>query len=233
VACNAIIGAVPPAAVAAEVEAWRARGFTTFKLKSANLGGAVDMERLGAARWAAGPGGRLRIDFNGGLDRAVARAVLPGLARFSLELVEQPLPAGAPVGHWNALAAESGLALAADESLADPGLALELAAAGVGQAIKLATVGGPRAALELASIGTGALVFSSSYETSIGLAAALHTACASPRPPAACGLATAQLLDVDPAGGLAWAGPDLLLPAGPGLGVELDLEAVGRYRLDR
>ena len=46
--------------------------------------------------------------------------------------------------------------------------------------------------------GRGALVFSSSFETSIGLAAALHTACASARPPQACGLATAHLLEADP-----------------------------------
>jgi L-alanine-DL-glutamate epimerase-like enolase superfamily enzyme len=75
--------------------------------------------------------------------------------------------------------------------------------------------------------------FSSSFETSIGLAAALHTACASARPPEACGLATADLLEADPVHGLDWSGPELLLPSGPGLGVELDMKALSRYRLDR
>jgi L-alanine-DL-glutamate epimerase-like enolase superfamily enzyme len=233
VTCNAMVGPMPAAAVADEIAAWLARGFNTFKLKSANLGGPLDLERLGAARWAAGPAGRLRLDFNGGLSATLAGAALPSLASFGLELVEQPLSVSAPTGEWIDLASRGGVSLAADESLADPAQALELAAAGIGQAIKLATVGGPRAALELAGAGSGALVFSSSFETSIGLAAALHTACASARPPEACGLATAHLLEADPVHGLDWSGPELLLPSGPGLGVELDIKALRRYRLDR
>jgi L-alanine-DL-glutamate epimerase-like enolase superfamily enzyme len=233
VTCNAIIGPMPAAEVAAEVAAWLARGFSTFKLKSANFGGAADLERLGAARWAAGPGAHLRLDFNGGLSATLAAAALPSLAGFGLELVEQPLPVAAATAEWIDLASRAGVALAADESLAAPAQALDLAAAGIGQAIKLATVGGPRAALELAGNGRGALVFSSSFETSIGLAAALHTACASARPPQACGLATAHLLEADPARGLDLSGSELMLPSGPGLGVELDLEVLKRYRLDR
>jgi L-alanine-DL-glutamate epimerase-like enolase superfamily enzyme len=233
VTCNAMIGPLPAAGVAIEVSGWLARGFITFKLKSVNLGGPSDMERLGAARWAAGPGGRLRLDFNGGLSAGQAAAALPSLAGFGLELVEQPLPVTAATADWVYLASRSGVSLAADESLASPAQALELAAAGIGQAIKLATVGGPRAALELAAAGGGPLLFSSSYESSIGLAAALHTACASARPPAACGLATAHLLEADLARGLDWSGSEMLLPPGPGLGVELDLEFVSRYRLDR
>jgi muconate cycloisomerase len=232
VRCTALVEDVRPSEVAAAVERLGAEGFAGFKLKAANAGGQLDLERLGAARWAGGAGAGLRLDFNGGLSRVRAEGALPSLSHLHLELVEQPLPAAAPAAEWLALAAVAGVNLAADESLADQVLACSLAAQGTGLAIKLATVGGPRAALALAAAATGRVSFGSSYESAIGIAAALHVACALAREPLACGLATRRLLESDLATGLP-EHPELRLPAGPGLGVELDPEAVARYRLDR
>jgi L-alanine-DL-glutamate epimerase-like enolase superfamily enzyme len=230
--CTALVEEVRPDAVAAAVDRLSAAGFAGFKLKAANGGGQLDLERLGAARWAGGALARLRLDFNGGLSRSQAERALPSLGHLHLELVEQPLPAAAPAADWQALAAMTGVLLAADESLAEPILACSLAAQGTGLAIKLATVGGPRAALALAVAATGPFTLGSSYESAIGIAAALHVACALGREPLACGLATRRLLESDLATGLPEQ-PFLRLPDGPGLGVELDLEAVARYRLDR
>jgi L-alanine-DL-glutamate epimerase-like enolase superfamily enzyme len=100
-------------------------------------------------------------------------------------------------------------------------------------ALKLATVGGPRAALELAAHACGRVTIGSSFETSIGIAAALHAACALRDEPMACGLATGRLLGGDVACGLERDGPWLWLPNSPGLGVELDDRALAAYRLDR
>jgi L-alanine-DL-glutamate epimerase-like enolase superfamily enzyme len=232
VRCARLVDAVSPASVARQVESSAATGFRTFKLKAAVAGGPLDLERLGAARWGAGRGANLRIDFNGGLTASAAAQVLRSLGAFDLELAEQPLPAAAPVAEWLRLAS-AGAPLAADESLADAALAAGLAAAGVGLAMKLATVGGPHAALELAAGARGPVLLGSSYETSVGLAAAVHVACALAAEPLDCGLATRDLLDADLATGLRQAGPLLALPDGPGLGVELDRGAVARYRLDR
>jgi O-succinylbenzoate synthase len=212
------------------VEAAAGAGFRTFKLKASGV--PLDLERLGAARWGAGPTGRLRLDFNGALAPAAAARLLPTLAAFGVELVEQPLPAPAPLAEW-LLLARAGVPLAADESLADPACGRALVEAGLGLAMKLATVGGPGAALELAGPARGPVLVGSSYETSVGLAAALHTACALAAEPLDCGLATRGLLDGDVAVGLPAEGPLLRLPAGPGLGVELDRRALDRYRLDR
>jgi L-Ala-D/L-Glu epimerase len=230
VECSALLSDPRADLVAGEVERAYAAGFRCFKLKAVNGGGMLDQVRLGAARWAAGSQARLRLDFNGGLSAAEAAVRLPSLAPFQLELLEQPLPASAPVAAWSELADRVHAPLAADESLALQGA--ELKRAGIGLAIKLATVGGPRAALELARGATGPVTLGSSYETSIGLAAALHVACALEREPLACGLATIQLLDEDLAAGLLMAGPLLLLPGAPGLGVDLDRRALARYRLD-
>lgn len=232
VVCNALIAAREPARVAAEVEAWSSRGFKAFKLKAANLGGPVDAERLGAARYAAGRDAQLRIDFNGGLSAAQADAVLSSLGVFHVRFVEQPLAPAAPVDEWHRLQQPGGIGLLADESLADPDLAGRLAAGGIGLAIKLATVGGPAAAADLARRSEGPRLIASSYETSIGIAAALHVAC-SLDDPEPCGLATAHLLEADLAHGLRLQDDSLLLPDPPGLGVELDLAALARYRLDR
>jgi L-alanine-DL-glutamate epimerase-like enolase superfamily enzyme len=232
VRCARLVDAVSPAAVARQVESSAAAGFRTFKLKAAATGGPLDLERLGAARWGAGRGANLRIDFNGVLASGASEQILRSLCAFDLELAEQPLPAAAPVEEWLRLAS-AGAPLAADESLADATLAAGLAAAGVGLAMKLATVGGPRSALELAARASGHVLLGSSYETSVGLAAAVHVACALAAEPLDCGLATRDLLDADLATGLRQDGALLALPEGPGLGVELDRGAVARYRLDR
>ena len=231
VACNLLVGATAPARVAETVEAGAIEGFRVFKLKSAGGPLRLDLERLGAARWAAGHFRALRIDLSGAFPAEAAETRLRALARLRLELIEQPLPAGAQFPAWQRLAGVAAV-LAVDESLADPVLGQALGAAGFGLAIKLGTVGGPAAARDLARGATGPVLLSSSYETSIGIAAALHTACALDAEPLACGLATRRLLAGDVASGLAPCGPRLALPDGPGLGVELDSRALGRYRRD-
>jgi L-alanine-DL-glutamate epimerase-like enolase superfamily enzyme len=230
VRCCALVTAVKPSEVAAEVERFVAGGFTAVKLKAANAGGRVDQERLGAARWAAGPDAELRLDFNGRLSTEQALAVLPGLRAFAPVTFEQPLAAAAPAAEWARLGEPA--ALAADESLADSGLAAALVEFGVAAAVKLATVGGAAAAVELASAAHRAWV-GSSYESSLGLAAALHAACAFEREPDPCGLATLDLLGGDVGSGLRLEDGFMALPGGRGLGVELDPDALARYRVDR
>lgn len=230
--CSALITDLRPGAVAREVERRSGLGFRTFKLKAASST-ELDQERLGAARWAAGAGARLRVDFNGRLRPEQAGSRLASLDGFGVELFEQPLPAGAGLQEWRRLAAGTSAAVAADESLADPSAAEELARAGVALALKLATVGGPVAALELVRHACAAVTIGSSMETSIGIAAALQVACALPERPLPCGLATSETPAGDVACGLLWEGPTLELPKGPGIGVELDPRALDAYRLDR
>jgi L-alanine-DL-glutamate epimerase-like enolase superfamily enzyme len=232
VECSALVTEARPERVAREVEARSASGFSTFKLK-AGQAASLDQERLGAARWAAGPRARFRVDFNGRLDPGAAGARLASLGCFGVELFEQPLGPEAGVRDWLRLAAAAPAPLAADESLADLGLGAALAGAGLGLALKVATVGGPRAALRLAGGARGPVTIGSSLESSIGVAAALHVACALPAEPLPCGLATASLLGGDLTCGLVLRGSRLELPAEPGLGVVLDERALDAYRLDR
>ena len=228
VECTWLVRSLRPAEVAEEVRLAAGRGFQAFKLKSLDGGGMLDQERMGAARWSAGREARLRIDFNGRLDLVHAEQRLRSLAAFGLEFAEQPLPAGSPVESWVALAGETGVALAADESLADRGEAEALLAVGVLPAVKLATAGGPRSALRLLQ-GSSRGTIGSSMETSIGIAAAVHAACAYGGELLACGLATFDGAE-DVASGLLLDGGRLRLPDGPGLGVAIDADALTRYR---
>ncbi len=232
VECSALITDQQAAGVAERVGRLAEQGYRCFKLKAANAGGIVDEERLGAARWAAGRDARLRLDFNGRLSRDDARSRLPSLQAFGVELFEQPLPAEADLDDWTSLH-RLGLPVAADESLAVPQLAPALAAQGVALAAKVATVGGVEEAVALLNRARGAVTLGSSHETSIGIAAALHVACAMTAEPLACGLATRQGLAADLAVGLAADSPRLGLPDGPGLGVDLDPDALARYRVDK
>jgi L-alanine-DL-glutamate epimerase-like enolase superfamily enzyme len=239
VECNVLLGSSPLSALIDEVRAAAAAGFGAFKLKagqlwrgSPNTAVELELERLAAVRWAAGGDARLRLDFNGVLAPATCELAVASLAQADLELVEQPLPASASLADWKALAGWSRTPVAADESLADPATAAALARAGVVLAIKLSTVGGPRAALALAALARsdGNVLLSSSMDTSIGIAAALHTACALPGAPLACGLATRFRLAGDVGTGIGTDAPWLALPAGPGLGVELDRAALETYK---
>ncbi|HEV3231200.1 MAG TPA: mandelate racemase/muconate lactonizing enzyme family protein [Candidatus Dormibacteraeota bacterium] len=240
VECNALVLGQRPEAVAVEVAGLRARGFTTVKLKASPLWHAdpaiavrFELERLAAARWSGGPGLRLRLDLNC-LDSDLAELAVASLAREGLEVLEQPLPATAGLAEWAGLAAWSASPLAADESLADRDLAPRLPDAGVGLAIKLATVGGPLAALRLARAAAAArrpvpVLLSTSMETAVGVAAAVQVAAAMEPPPLACGLDTLRFHRAAEgqgggrgearSGGLDWSGAHVEVPGGPGLGM--------------
>jgi L-alanine-DL-glutamate epimerase-like enolase superfamily enzyme len=74
-------------------------------------------------------------------------------------------------------------------------------------------------------------VITSALDTSIGVAAALHLAAAQPEPLRPAGLATTALLAGDLAQpSLVARGGWLAVPHGPGLGVELDSQALERWR---
>jgi L-alanine-DL-glutamate epimerase-like enolase superfamily enzyme len=51
---RAYITAGRPSEVAVDIERWRKRGYTSFVLREIDGGGMLDLERLGAARYAAG-----------------------------------------------------------------------------------------------------------------------------------------------------------------------------------
>ncbi len=195
---NATVPAVPASDVAGVLAL--VPGATTAKVKVAGPGGSVadDLDRLAAVRDRLGPAGRVRIDVNGAWELDTAVRLLPSYDRAAggLEYAEQPCLA---VEDLAALRRRVDVPLAADESVrlaAEPEAVARLGAADL-VVLKVAPLGGVRAALVLAERLGLPVVVSSALDSSVGLAAGVALAAALPELPYACGLGTAGLLAQD------------------------------------
>ena len=232
---NALLTATAPAAAAAEAAAWVARGFRCLKLKLAPRDLAGARRRLAAVRGAVGPSVALRGDANAAWSVDEAIAALSALAEFDLEYVEQPV---ADVTGLAAVRRAVPVPIAADESVTDADSVDILAAAGAADVIVIKPAWlGLRASIDAARRAHAAglaVTVTSALGSSVDIAAATHVAAAIEAPLRACGLATAGLLAGDlvrvP---LSIRDGALVVPDGPGLGVELDREAVARFQVGR
>jgi o-succinylbenzoate synthase len=178
-----------------------ASGCRTAKVKVAEKGQAEgeDIERVAAVRDAldaAGPGGRLRVDANGGWTVPQAARLLRQLDRYALEYAEQPCAALDELAELRRLV---DIPVAADESIRRAEDPLRVRAAGAADIvmIKVQPLGGVRAALRVAEACGLPAVVSSAVDSSVGLAAGVALAAALPALPYACGLATMSLLTGD------------------------------------
>jgi o-succinylbenzoate synthase len=226
---SALVSGDDAAAAGASARRARQLGFRTLKLKLLAGDLARDEERVAAVRKAAGAAVKLRLDANGAWKEAAAFQALERLARFDIELIEQPV-AAADVDALARLRAEAKMAVAADEAVRDEESAARLLAAGAADllVLKPAALGGLRAAARIAArarrAGVGVVV-TSFLDSSLGIAAALHFAAALPESPFAAGLATAELLADDLAAAFAVEAGAICLPDSPGLGVAPDAAA--------
>lgn len=236
VAVNAMLGIEPPDSTAAAATALVEAGFRCLKLKAGEEPDGALEARVAAVRSAVGPEVALRLDFNGSLRTEWAPDVLAAVAPYDIEYAEQPIPPSAGAEALARLRWTGTVPIAADESVRDLGAARVLLDTGAVDAlvVKPARVGGLRQAhaiVELATTASVPVTVSTLFETGVGLAGALHLAATVPGSQAH-GLATAELLESDLLQtSLAIEDGRMALPPGPGLGVELDAEAVERYRV--
>jgi L-alanine-DL-glutamate epimerase-like enolase superfamily enzyme len=212
-----------PERMSAGARAHRRTGFDTFKVK-VGRDWRADLASLRAVA-AAVPDARFRLDANAGFTAGDALALLDAAIAdgLTVECFEQPCPADDLTGMAE-VAAHSPIPVVADESFRGAGDLARIIDARAAQAVnlKLAKLGGPLAALELARRARAAglrLMAGAMVETRVGLLAMAHVV-------AALGgvdwvdLDTAFLLADDPFdGGWTFEGPRLRLSGGPGLGV--------------
>jgi L-Ala-D/L-Glu epimerase / N-acetyl-D-glutamate racemase len=230
VRCNATLVAGPPAEVAADARRWAERGFEAFKLK---LGSGEDVAQVRAVRDEVGPRARIRVDANGAWSVGEALGVLRMIEPLEIELAEQPV---ATRQEMVEVTAASAVPIAADETVASGKDARRAADARACElaTVKLAKVGGIGEANGIS--GHLPIYLSSALDGPVGIAAAAHAAQAlrftGPAAGLAHGLAT-QLLFTETIASRhsALEGPDLLPPEGPGLGIELDEEALAAHRI--
>jgi L-Ala-D/L-Glu epimerase / N-acetyl-D-glutamate racemase len=229
VVCNATLAAANPAATRSMLVPWVAQGFQTFKLK---VGLPGDVTQVGTVRETLGDEVAIRVDANGAWTVSDAAERLTALAGHSIELAEQPVGTYEQMVELRRLVQ---IPISADESLVSPfdaRRAKELDACDIA-AVKLAKVGGIAAALEISEVLPAYL--SSALEGPVGITAAAHTVQALRARGAdaglAHGLATERLFSMTVGHGAAVQGDQLLLDERPGLGVEIDEEALAERRL--
>lgn len=182
VAVNALVEtpAIDPAALA---------GYSAVKVKVGRRDPRADVELVAAVRDAIGPSVGLRIDANGAWDVDTAIDVITRLARYDLELVEQPV---ASLDDLARVRGRIDVPIAADESVRTVADAWRLSASDAADAVvlKVQALGGVRQSLRVADAAGLPAVVTSMRETSVGIAAGLALAAALPELPYACGLAS-------------------------------------------
>ena len=231
---NALLVAVDPDNLAREAAEAAACGFRTVKVK---VGGdtARDGERLWAVRAALGPDAEIRIDANGAWSEEEAPTALAAHAVHGVALCEQPVAPGPnAIKGLARVRAASPIPIAADESCTslDDLRALLEADAVDAVVIKPLRTGLGEALTMIGEATTRDVpcILTTTFDTGVGTALALHIAALLPDPRPACGLATLSLLAGDIVLGCpAPEAGSLSLPAGPGLGVVLDDDALDRF----
>jgi len=222
VSVNAIIGGGEPHEVARFGRQAMESGYSVLKLKVGVAALDDDIARVAALREAC-PEATIRLDANGAWDEETTRHAFEGLYPHRIELLEQPV-APDDVETLARLRDAAPMRIAADESVAAPGCldrVLELHAADF-VVLKPMFLGGLRPAMAVAERaaqhGIGAFA-TTTFDSSIGIAAALQLAAALPTD-AAHGLATGEHLSADVvASTLRPRAGRMALPSSPGLGI--------------
>jgi L-alanine-DL-glutamate epimerase-like enolase superfamily enzyme len=216
--------------MAARAKSFAEKGFRVLKIK-AGLDPAEDVEHLRAVREAVGPEVELRIDANQGWNEKTTLWALEKMADLGIVEVEQPLP------FWNLegmrfVRERITQPLMLDESVHSPVDALKAVKAGAGDIIniKLMKCGGIYKAQKINAIAEAAglsCMVGCMTETRISITAGAHLASALPN---------IKLADLDgfleikdegcARGGFTRKGDILTLGSEPGLGVNVDFDAL-------
>jgi muconate cycloisomerase len=229
-----LLGNPTPEQDIAEAEAKQAEGFDFFKLKIGVKPITAEIAAAHAIRKAL-PRATLCADANCGLTLAAARRYAERTRDADLMFIEQPLPADDMAG-LKALARATKTPIGMDESiqsLADIDAVKRAGAKGV--SLKLIKLGGFRDAIAAGKLcrklGLKINVAAKIAETSIGTAAAVHLACAAPNVAWGVSLTNLYLAEDIVRRPIALRDGVVVLPEGPGLGIEVDEAAVERFRV--
>jgi len=224
VAASALLIEQVPEALREEAALARGAGHRAAKLKVGAPGLADDVARVRAARDGLGPDVALRADANGAWSEREARGALDALSAFRLDYVEQPLQADDIEGMAR-LRRSGRVRIAADESVATADGArrvIEAQAADV-LVLKPAVLGGPARALQLAAQGRRAgceIVFTHTFESTVGVRHVLHCAAAWGDPAAVHGLPVHDLF-LDDIGAVPRCAQGLVrVSTEPGIGID-------------
>ncbi len=231
-----LVGNATPEQDVAEAQARRNAGIRFFKLKVGVKPLATEIATAIAVRKALGPDLPVCADANCGFSHDAARRYLAATRDAALLFLEQPFDSTDMKG-LAALARTAPIAIGADEgihSLHDIEAHAEAGAGGV--SLKLIKLGGFGAALAAGALckrlGLAVNIAAKMSESSLASAATVHLACAVENIDWGVSLTHFYLAEDIVRQPLAMADGLVALPAGPGLGVEIDEVVVARLRAD-
>jgi muconate cycloisomerase len=217
-----------------EAHAKTREGFHFFKLKIGVKPLKQEIAIAHAVREAL-PKTPLCADANCGLTLSAAKAYVGQTRKAQLMFVEQPL-AYDDIEGLRKLTRATKVPIGIDEgihSLADIATSARAGARGV--SLKLIKLGGISTAVAAGRLcqrlGLSVNIAAKIAESSISSAAALHLACAVPKADWGVSLTHFYLAEDIVRQPLSLANGEVALPAGPGLGIEVDEAAVERFRV--
>ena len=219
----------------AEARDMMTRGHRIFKIKMGAGPVDKDVAKLALLRRELGPAVGLRADVNQGWDRRSALRAIRELDESRPDFLEQPLPKWDLAGLAD-LRHRSPIPLMADESLSDEYSALEIIHKGAADILsyKLTKLGGLARSMAVYRLAAGAglgTYIGCMIETSLGTAAYLHFGAVLPRLDYGCELFGPLLLGGDVTSTpVVYKDGQVMVPEGPGLGIEVDEAEVERYR---
>ncbi|MCC7187878.1 MAG: dipeptide epimerase [Anaerolineales bacterium] len=196
----------------------KASGHPILKIK---LGGEEDEARVKAIRGATNS--KLRVDANAGWSREQALSIIPRLAEYDLEFIEQPLAVDDVDGYFwlkdELRAQRINIPIFADETAKNSHDVAKLAGAIDGVVVKTMKSEGIREMMRMIHTARAhdmQIMLSCMVESSVGVTAAAHLA-------PLCDYADLDgplLIKNDPYRGVTYDGAKMFLPDGAGIGVE-------------
>ncbi len=186
---------------------------------------ALDLDRVRSVRAAVGPDIRLMVDANESYTPKLAVKTINAMAKFDLDLVEQPTSA-TDFRSFIAVARALDIPVEADESAQDLQSILRIAEAGSVESINLRilNLGGPRRTLQAVAICQAAglaVRFGAVFGSSIVHAHTIHLAASLPPPRFPHEFSEMALLTDDRFSGLTLENGEVAVPAGAGTGMTL------------
>lgn len=233
---NGWIGELPPDEAAREARRWRDAGFRSAKIK-VGTGVAADSDRVAAVRDAVGGAMTLRMDANEQYDTPGALALCRAVAACDLELFEQPTPR-ADLDGLARIRREGGIPVMADESISDHPSLLRVIKAECADFVKfgIKQAGGLLRSAQMIATAEAAgipVVLGHGFGLDPGtLAEIMLGATARNVVPGLECVGPLKVTDTVATTRLDLGAGSLALPAGPGLGIELDDDKLARYRFD-
>jgi len=233
---NGWIGELPPEAAATEARRWLVAGFKSAKIKVGS-GIDADAQRVSAVRDAVGGAMELRIDANEQYDVKGALALCDAVRSSALQLFEQPVPKDDLDG-LRQIRERGGIAIMADESIGDHESLVRVIKADCADFVKfgIEQAGGllrASAMLQTAKAAGVPVVLGHGFGLDLSTMAEIMLGATSDNVVAGleC-VGPLKVTDTVVTHRLDLSAGEIVVPGGPGLGLELDESKLAQYKFD-